>query len=149
MSFESTQLVKCQVRNRDNQTSYRLIERQNYDLWRYLVMTKHHITIVDTSSCLWINLQEFTNKQDIYERAGEIEAANRLLLMMYDDHGAFSNTYRYALESDTADVQKILLGHIPTEQKAHNQYSLEIEKGYIVTTGPISSLHLTTDTEAV
>lgn len=147
MNPETVQLIKCQVRNRDNQISYRLIERDNYDLWQFLVTKKHHITIIESSLCLWMDQEEFANKQEIYERAGTSEVANRILLMMFDDHGSFNHTCRYALDADTAEVEKILSGHIPKIQKQQNQFTLDIEAGYIVTTGPFNKLNLTASVE--
>ena len=119
MSAESVQIIKCLVQNSDGDKSYRLIEKDNYDLWRYLVTTKHHITIVESTLALWISQQEFTEKQEIYQRAGQFECANRIVLMMYDDHGNFSNTSRYVLESDTNEVEQILVSHIPPVSYTH------------------------------
>ena len=69
--------------------------------------------------------------------------------MMYDDHGSFNNTCRYVLEPDTDEVEKILTSHIPEEQKTQNQYSMDIEPGYIVTTGPVNKLHLSEGVDSV
>ena len=148
MNSDTVQLIKCQVRNRDNQFSYRLIERDNYDLWHFLVTKKHHITIIESSLCLWIDQQGFIHKQEIYARAGTSEVANRILLMMFDDHGSFNNTCRYALDADTPEVEKILFGHIPKIQRQLNQYTLEIEAGHIVTTGPFNKINLTASIES-
>ena len=144
MSFDSIQLVKCQVQNSENQISSRLIERSNFNLWRYLVTTKHHITIIKSSLCLWLSQLEFANKREIYERVGSFEPANRILVMTYDDHGNFNNTCRYALEKDTQDVEKILLSHVPEQQKQLQQFSHEIEFGQIVSKGPLVELNLAT-----
>ncbi|MBV1876356.1 MAG: hypothetical protein KUG79_01820 [Pseudomonadales bacterium] len=142
MSLESIQIIKCVVCNPESQQSNRLIEKDNYDLWRYLVTTKHNITIVESTLALWITQSEFTQKQAIYQRAGQIEAANRLMLTMYDDDGNFSNTCRFVLDSETAEVESILLRHIPKEQRLNQQYSLVIEPGQLVTRGPLSQLSL-------
>ena len=142
MSFDSIQLVKCLVTNSDNQISSRLIERSNFNLWRYLVTTKHHITIIESSLCLWLSQSEFATKREIYERAGSVEPANRILVMTYDDHGNFNNTCRYVLEKDTAAVEKILLRHIPEPLRQQQQFSHEIEYGQIVSKGPLVELSL-------
>ena len=52
---DSTQLVKCRVINQSQDESFRFIERSNFDLWRYLVVNKHHITVAQSSLCLWVN----------------------------------------------------------------------------------------------
>jgi len=133
MNFDSVQLVKCLVRNSSGQTSNRLIEKNNFDLWQYLVTTKHHITIVESSLCLWVSDPEFSAKRDIFERSGIVEQANRILLMTYDDHGNFNNTSRYVLKADTAEVEAILLSHVPDTQRDNQQFSHEVETGQIVT----------------
>lgn len=148
MSLESVQLIKCQVRNGDGQISYRLIERDNYELWQYLVTKKHNITILESSVCLWVNNQEFANKQEIYQRAGQSEVANKIVLMIYDDHGSYNNTCRYVLDADTEVVEKILARHIPETQRKLQQYSLEIESGHIIITGPLNKLQLCGAVEA-
>ena len=55
---DSTQLVKCRVTNQSQDESFRLIERSNFDLWRYLVVNNHHITVSQPTLCLWAQMQE-------------------------------------------------------------------------------------------
>jgi hypothetical protein len=133
MNLDTVQLIKCLVSNQENQASYRIIEKDNYDLWRYLVTTKHHLSIKETQLCLWVIQEEFDNKFEIYQRAGTIEPANRILLMTYDDHGSFHNVCRYTLEPDTQNVKSILHRHIPEQQREHKQYTLDVEAGQLVT----------------
>ncbi len=138
----TAQLVKCQVKNAEGITSHRLIEKNNFDLWRYLVTTKHHITIDETNLGLWVSDDEFAAKQEIYERAGDIETANRITLMLYDDDGNFSHTCRYTPAEDTAEVSSILKSHIPQAQLQNNQYSIDIDSGILVCSGPLPDLAL-------
>jgi len=92
--------------------------------------------------CLWVNQEEFTNRQQIYQRTGNTEQANRILPMTYDDHGNFSNTCRYVLDSETEEIQEILLSHVPEEQRSQHQYTLEIETRHLLTTGPLNQISL-------
>lgn len=139
---DTAQLVKCHVENAEGVKSHRLIEKNNFDLWRYLVTTKHHITINETTLGLWVTEDEFSAKQEIYERAGTIETANRITLMLYDDEGNFSHTYRYTPADDTGEVSSILKSHIPQTQMKKDQYSIDIDKGVLICSGPLPDLAL-------
>ena len=142
MTSESSQLVKCLVENRDQQTSYRLIERENFDLWRYLVTTKHSIKILESSLCMWINEAEFQAKEAIYRRAGSIERADRIRLMVFDDTGNFANTTRFVPEQDALQLESILISHVPMNQRTSGQYSLTRDHGHLVVTGPLQQIKL-------
>ena len=142
----TTQLVKCQVKNAEGIPSHRLIEKDNFDLWRYLVTTKHHITISQTDLGLWMTQDEFSSKQEIYERAGTLETANRITLMLFDNDGNFSHTCRYTPAGDTEEVTAILKSHIPQPQLVNNQFSIDIDEGMLVCSGPLPELTLVDST---
>jgi len=141
--LDSIQLVKCLVKNADGATSFRLIEKDSYDLWCFLVTTRHNITIVESTLCMWLTDQEFDRKREIYSRAGTCENANRLLLMMYDDHGNFNHTTRYCMGRDSQSLEGILLRHMPEEVRSKSQYSIDVEIGVIINSGPLNRLSLT------
>jgi hypothetical protein len=145
MNLESVQLIKCLVENKDQDSSHRLIEKSNYDLWCFLMSEKHQIKILKSELCLWLCRNEFNLKEEIYQRAGEISKANKLLLRMYDNHGNFNNICRYTQEADSQAVKEILIKHLPKDIRQHNQFSLEIEEGFLVTTGPHIQMNLATE----
>ena len=142
MTAESSQLVKCLVQNRDQQNSFRLIERENFDLWHYLVSTKHSLKILESSLCMWINEAEFLAKEAIYRRAGSIERADRIRLMVFDDTGNFANTTRYVPEEDAVQLEGILVSHVPVSQRNTGQFSLHRDHGHLVVTGPLQQIKL-------
>tara|TARA_R110002072_G_scaffold89232_3_gene199864 strand:- start:41902 stop:42384 length:483 start_codon:yes stop_codon:yes gene_type:complete len=142
MTAESSQLVKCLVQNPAQQTSHRLIERDSFDLWYYLVSTKHNIKLLETSLCMWVNDDEFSAKEEIYRRAGDVERANRLMLMVFDDTGNYANTTRYVPAGDSQQLETILISHVPEAQRAEGQYSLQCDVGFLVVTGPLQQLKL-------
>ncbi|MFN3236170.1 MAG: hypothetical protein ACE37D_03815 [Pseudomonadales bacterium] len=142
MSIESSQLVKCRVLNNRNQTSFRLIERDYFELWHYLVSNKHGIKLLETSLCMWVSSSEFLAKEAIYRRAGAVENANRLMLMVFDDTGNFANTVRYVPEQDSEQLEQILLNHVPDQQRAEDQFTLHKDTGYLVVTGPMQVIKL-------
>ena len=142
MTAESFQLVKCLVENRDGQKSYRLLERDNFDLWHYLVSTKHNITLLESSLCLWVNEAEFAAKEAIYRRAGSIEKADRIRLMVFDDTGNFANITRYVLNEDALQLESILVSHVPLAQRNADQYSMSRDHGFLIITGPLQQIKL-------
>lgn len=142
MSIESSQLVKCRVLNNRNQTSFRLIERDYFELWHYLVSNKHGIKLLETSLCMWVSSSEFLAKEAIYRRAGAVENANRLMLMVFDDTGNFANTVRYVPEQDSEQLEQILLNHVPDQQRAEDQFTLHKDTGFLVVTGPMQVIKL-------
>jgi hypothetical protein len=142
MNLESVQLIKCLVKNKDQVSSHRIIEKSNYDLWRFLMQEKHQIKIIESELCLWLCRSEFNLKEALYSRAGEISKANRLLLRMYDNYGNFNNTCRYTLAADSQAVKERLVKHLPAKIRQHNQFSIEVEEGYFVTTRPHVQVNL-------
>lgn len=146
MNEDSSQLIKCLVQNNQQQTSYRLIERDYFNLWHYLVSNKHGLTLLETSLCMWVSTPEFEAKEAIYRRAGAVEAANRLMLMVFDETGNFANTVRYVPHADSSQLEQILISHVPDIQREDGQYSLQKDHGYLVVTGPLKPLKLKTKT---
>ena len=142
MTAESSQLVKCLVQNTARQNSYRLIERDSFDLWHYLVSTKHNIKLLETSLCMWVDTKEFTAKEAIYHRAGSVEKADRIKLMVFDETGNFANTTRYVLSEDSAHLENILISHVPLTRRKEAQYTMQRDRGYLVVTGLLQQLKL-------
>jgi hypothetical protein len=142
MNEDSSQLIKCLVQNNNQQSSFRLIERDYFNLWHYLVSNKHGLTLLETALCMWVSNSEFETKEAIYHRAGTVEAANRLMLMVFDETGNFANTVRYVPEDDSAQLEKILISHVPDAQRQDGQFTLQKDPGFLVVTGPLKPLKL-------
>lgn len=137
---DSTQLVKCRVTNKHQSESFRLIERSNFDLWRYLVVNKHHITVTQPSLCLWVNQEEYEAKQEIYSRAGLVEAACRITLLAFDDiERDYTSVRRYTLADDATTVEQILISHLSNTARDRGDFTLDREMGLAITTDPIAS----------
>ncbi len=137
---DSTQLIKCRVTNREKNESFRLIERSNFDLWRYLVVNKHHIAVSHSSLCLWVSQGEYHAKEEIYCRAGLVEAACRLTLLAFDENEHdYSSSRRYTLEPDVPTIESILISHIPVATRDKGDYTIDREFGYAITTDPVAS----------
>ena len=142
MNEDSSQLIKCRVQNNQQQSSFRLIERDYFDLWHYLVSNKHGLTLLETALCMWVSNAEFQAKEAIYRRAGAVEAANRLMLMVFDETGNFANTVRYVPQADSDQLEQILVSHVPDAQKQEGQFTLQKDSGFLVVTGPLKPIRL-------
>jgi hypothetical protein len=142
MGSDSSQLVKCLVQNSEQQSSYRLIERDHFDLWHYLVSNKHGLVLKETTLCMWVNSDEFKDKEEIYRRAGTVETATRVMLMVFDHSGNFANTTRYVPTQETEQLERVLISHIPPDQKQDGQFTIQRDSGFLVVTGPLKPIKL-------
>ena len=91
---------------------------------------------------MWVSATEFRSKEAIYRRAGTVEAANRLMLMVFDESGNFGNTIRYAPLEDSEQLERILISHVPDAQRQNGQFTLQKNSGFLVVTGPLKPLTL-------
>jgi hypothetical protein len=130
---ESQKLVRCQVANRYQETSTRFIEIGAFKLWEYLMTTKHGLKIGEPSLCLWIDDDEYQNNANVFDRAGEVEEVNRIVVELFDrEYGFSQTTTRYARSNETDQVLAILRSHIPTELCDSESCSVEIIAGHVV-----------------
>lgn len=132
--FDASQkLVRCDVLNRYREASVRLIEIEAFKLWEYLMTHKHGLQVSNPSLCLWVSDQSFEENRAIFERAGENEAADRILLDLYDAEYGFSQTsVRYTRRSETEQVVEILKSHVPESLRNSEACSVEIISGRVV-----------------
>ena len=70
---ETVKLIRCYVKNQNDEKSLRYIDMESYNLWQHIMISKHGFEICDKALCLWVNEAEFLKKQMIYVSAGEIE----------------------------------------------------------------------------
>lgn len=129
---ETEKLIRCDVINRYNEQTVRLIEFNNYKLWEYLMTNKHGARINNISLCLWVSEDEYTEHASIYERTGEAEPVNRVIVDMYDEEYGFSNAItRFVRNSETEQVIDILRSHIP-DGLCH-ECEVQVFRGFSIT----------------
>jgi hypothetical protein len=131
LSDQTTPLIKCVVTNRNQQSSLRLIERDSYDLWEYLVNTRHQINVSSQSHCLWVSADEFERKNAIYSRAGDNEPVCKVQVLCFD--APFTTRCRFAPAEDQAIVESLLVAHLPADVREAANFAVEREAGYAVT----------------
>ena len=130
---ESQKLVRCQVVNRYQETSIRFIEIGAFKLWEYLMTTKHGLKIGDPTLCLWIDESEYEGNANVFDRAGQVEEVNRILVELFDrEYGFSQTTTRYARTNETEQVLEILRSHIPVELRDSESCSIDIVSGRVV-----------------
>jgi len=130
---ESQKLVRCQVVNRYQETSIRFVEISAFKLWEYLMTTKHGLKVGEPSLCLWLDEKEYQNNANVFDRAGEVEEVNRIVVELYDrEYGFSQTTTRYARTNETDQVLTILRSHIPPELCDSESCTVEIISGQVV-----------------
>lgn len=131
---ETEKLIRCDVINRYNEQSVRLIEFNHFKLWEYLMTNKHGAKITNISLCLWISEEEFLDHEDVYSRSGDVEPVTRIIVDLFDEEYGFSNAItRFVRESETEQVIKIISSHIPNSISDSDDCQIQTFKGYSVT----------------
>ena len=130
---ESQKLVRCEVVNRYRESSVRFIEIGSFKLWEYLVTSKHGLKVGDPQLCLWIDGGEYRANANVFDRAGDIEEVDRILVELFDREYGFSQTStRYARRSETQQVLAILRSHIPPEMRDSDACSIDVIQGHVI-----------------
>jgi hypothetical protein len=130
---ESQKLVRCDVINRYNEASTRLIEISAFKLWEYLMTHKHGLSVSNPSLCLWLSAVEYEENEAIFDHAGYVEPVDRILLDLFDAKYGFSHTsVRYARSSETEQLVKILRSHVPEELRNSEACSVDVVPGMVV-----------------
>ena len=130
---ESQKLVRCEVVNRYRESSVRFIEIGSFKLWEYLMTSKHGLKVGDPQLCLWIDDGEYQANANVFDRAGDIEEVDRILVELFDREYGFSQTStRYARRSETQQVLAILRSHIPPEMRDSDACTIDVIHGYVI-----------------
>ena len=130
---ESQKLVRCDVVNRYREASVRLVEIDAFKLWEYLMTHKHGLQVSNPTLCLWVSQTEYEENEAIFERAGDLEAVDRILLDLYDAEYGFSQTsIRYTRHAETGQVVQILKSHVPESMRNSEACSVDIVPGMVV-----------------
>ena len=125
--------MRCQVVNRYQETSTRFVEIRAFKLWEYLMTTKHGLKVGEPKLCLWIDDSEYEPNANVFDRAGEVEQVNRIVVELFDrEYGFSQTTTRYARTSETDQVLGILRSHIPAGLCDSEACTIDIVSGQVV-----------------
>lgn len=130
---DSQKLVRCQVANRYRETSIRFIEIDAFKLWEYLMTSKHGLRVGEPTLCLWVDDAEYKRNANVFDRAGDVEAVNRIVVDLFDREYGFSQTVtRYARTAESDRVVEILRSHIPPQLCNSEACQIEVIGGRVV-----------------
>jgi len=130
---DSKKLLRCLVINRYQETSIRFVEFDAFKLWEYLMNTKHGLKVSDPRLCLWVHEDEYGDHASVFERAGDVEPVNRIVVDLFDGEYGFSQTItRYARDTETPRVVEILRSHIPSALSASDDCNIDVIPGRVV-----------------
>jgi len=130
---ESQKLVRCEVVNRYQEASVRFVEIDAFKLWKYLMTAKHGLKVGEPSLCLWIADQEYQRNVNVFERAGEAEPVDRIVVDLFDrEYGFSQTTTRYARAAESDKVMEILRSHIPAGLCNSDACNIDVINGRIV-----------------
>ena len=108
-------LLKCWVRNRyrhESPVEVRYVPLEEYELWKYMMETRHKLAIVDCKTLLWIDGDEFEVKRSFYT-AFPREKVIRISVLVPSD---FAHTYypsiRYFPGKDYETLRDRFLHHM-------------------------------------
>lgn len=133
----SKKLLRCKILNKQATHSERFIEIENFKLWSYMMFHKHGLKIQDVSLWLWMGQKDYTARQEIYSRAVEVVAVNKLCIFVFDEENGFSHVInRYAPQEESPQVEKILSSHLAPELVASGNYEITIHNGYCLKNNP-------------
>ena len=131
--LHSQKLMRCQVANRYQEGSVRFVELEAFKLWEYLMTTKHGMRIGEPTLCLWLNVDDYAEHAEVFERAGEVEPVNRIVVDLFDaEYGFSQTTTRYARAGESDRVIEILRSHIPTDLCNSDACQITVIEGRVV-----------------
>ena len=118
--IDSQKLIRCSVSSQDGIPTARFIEVEVFKLWHYMMKNKHGLVVSDISLCLWVNEEEFKQKEELYARSGEVDSVHRIVISIFDSKNGFSHmTSRYVLmqnysfqKSPPLLRKRVIAGHL-------------------------------------
>ena len=118
----SQKLIRCLLSSPEGSETVRYIKFELFKLWQYMMITKHGFQISDMTLCLWVNEQQFQEKESLYSRSGEIQDVSRIVVSIYNKKNGFTHiTNRHVPVEETERMRGVLLTHAPTDLVTSNQ----------------------------
>ncbi len=130
---DTQKLIRCTIVGRDSVPGVRFVELENFQLWRYMMEHRHGFRLTNLALGLWVNEEQFRQRQDLYARAGELEKVTKIALFIIDDiHHYCHSVIRYALAEDAAALGNILLSHLPEALRRSDRFAMDTYPGYCI-----------------
>jgi hypothetical protein len=130
---DSIKLIRCQVKNLENNDSIRYIELENYKLWEQVMLHKHRFQIKHRSLGLWIDHTTFKSKEVFFSYIGEIDEVTKLSLSIHDlKYGYCYRNNRFVLTKDLKFAREAIVNHISEEIRSSGDYEVEETLGHCI-----------------
>lgn len=134
---QSQKLMRCRVANRYRETSVRFVEFDAFKLWEYLMTHKHGLHIDEPTLCLWVDAADYAANANVFDRAGDVEPVNRIVVDLFDaEYGFSQTTTRYARSGESERVVEILRSHIPPALCNSDACQIDVIEGHVVQHAP-------------
>lgn len=134
-------LVRCEMRNRQEESSVRYVEHQNFRLWQYLMANKHHLQVDRASLCLWLAESEWNQQPGYFKAAGNNEAVSLLRFELFDAANAINDRIqRFAAKTVAQQLQARLLQRVPKDVQGLPDFSATITDGWAIVQQPEADL---------
>lgn len=126
-------LVRCQVRNRDDESSLRFVEYSQFRLWQYLMANKHGIVVEAAGMGLWLPEGEWGQQSDLFGHAGTSESVLKLHYELFDeDTGLTDIVQRFVIASDFHTLRSKLHSLVPAGLLGTDRCIETVEEGRCV-----------------
>jgi len=106
---ESQKLIRCEVVNRYQESSVRFVEIGSFKLWEYLMTSKHALMVGDPRLCLWVVDEEYQANANVFDRAGDIEEVDRIVVELFDRENGFRVVDEGGREVDPGQVGEVII----------------------------------------
>ena len=136
-SHANRKLVRCQLVNPYQETSVRYIELDAFRLWEYLMSHKPGMRVGEPTLCLWIPAEEYRRNASVFDRAGGVEAVDRIVFELFDREYGFSQSIsRFARSAETEQMVEILRSHVPSALRNSDACQVAVADGRAVQQWP-------------
>ncbi len=126
-------LIRCLVSNERGETSIRLVELENFQLWRYMMHTKHKLKIAEEQLCVWVSDDEYRAKEELYSRSGRQVPVIRIVVLLFDAAASYCHTIqRYAPAADAGMLRDSLSSCVPEAFRAENRFEIHQLPGHCI-----------------
>lgn len=126
-------LVRCEVENPAGEVSARFVELEQFQLWQYMMRTRHGIEVRARGLGLWFDSLEYFRHAASFGHGGAVEEVTRITLSAFNPlHHYVLDIDRFVPRRDRATVREILLSHLRGSDLAREHLELDERHGVCV-----------------
>lgn len=127
-------LLRCEVVNRSGDGSIRYVELEQFQLWQFMMRTRHGIEVRALQLGLWFDSLEYFQHAASFVHGGSAEEVTRITVSVFNPlHHYILDIDRYAPSQDSATVKEILVSHLADADFDRENLDLVERPGVCVT----------------